>query len=99
LSLATLIVFGSNVWLDFIDATRHASSGGAAAEMYARVYIYMATLLAAAKMPGWSTQLAMACNSRDPGSRSAPWFGPLLAIRRVTSRTAILVTATFLVSP
>jgi hypothetical protein len=99
LSLATLLAFGSKTWFDFLGAMSRASSGAAAAEMYARVHTHMTTLLAAAKTLGSGDTLAMALQlagavlvvgvvswvfSRHPASHE---------------RTAILVAATFLVSP
>jgi hypothetical protein len=99
LSLATLLLFGSGVWLGFIEAARHAGSGAAAIEMYQRVHAHMTTLLAATKILGFADGPAMA----------AQLAGSILAVVAVAwafarhpasdARTAILVTATFLVSP
>ncbi|HTR84430.1 MAG TPA: glycosyltransferase family 87 protein [Reyranella sp.] len=99
LCLVTLLLFGSGVWLAFFEAARQASSGGAAIEMYQRVHTHMTTLLAAAKILGVADGPAMA----------AQLCGSLLAVVAVAwvfarhaaspARTAVLVTATFLVSP
>jgi hypothetical protein len=99
LSLATLPLFGLELWLDFVAAARHASTGKAAAEMFERVHAHMTTLLAAAKILGAGDGLAMTLQVA----------GSLLAVvavifafarhRASHARTAVLVTATFLVSP
>ena len=98
-SLVTLLLFGTACWLDFAAAALRAGSGAAAAEMYDRVHTHMTTLLAAAKTLGWANGPAM-------GLQLA---GSALAVAAVTwafarhppshARTAVLVTATFLVSP
>ena len=99
LSLATLPLFGLDLWLDFAAAARNASSGAAAAEMFERVHAHMTTLLAAAKILGAGDGAAMALQLA----------GAVLAVAAVVwafarhgpshARTAVLVTATFLVSP
>jgi hypothetical protein len=99
LSLVTLVLFGSSTWLAFLDAARTASSGAAAAEMYERVHAHMTTLLAAGKMLGLSTNTAMVLQVAGfaGGVAAVVWafwrHGPS------PERTAVLVTATFLVSP
>ncbi|WIM10916.1 glycosyltransferase family 87 protein [Enhydrobacter sp.] len=99
LLVTSLLAFGSNTWFDFIAAARHASSGTAAAEMYARVHVHMTTLLAAAKTLGLSDQSAMTLQLL--GSAVAVGVVAWVFYRHPAShaRTALLVTATFLVSP
>lgn len=98
-SLVTLLLFGTACWLDFLAAARWAGSEAAAAEMYERVHAHMTTLLAAAKIVGLPNGAAMALQM----------CGAALAVAAVAwafarhppshARTAVLVTATFLVSP
>lgn len=97
--LATLFVFGSNIWFDFLQTIQVASHGTSASEMYARMYGQMTTLLAAAKMLGLSESIAL----------TLQFTGLLLAAGVVawafyryptsTERTAVLVAATFVASP
>jgi hypothetical protein len=99
LSLVSLLLFGADFWLSFIAAALQAGTGPAAAEMFARVQVHMTTVLAAAKILGLSDGTAM----------TLQLGGALLAVAAViwafawhspsAERTAVLVTATFLVSP
>ena len=99
LSLASLLLFGADFWLSFVAAAQQAGTGTAAAEMFARVQVHMTTILAAAKILGLGDGPAMALQLG----------GAVLAVAAViwafgwhsssNERTAVLVTATFLVSP
>ena len=99
LLLVTFLLFGTELWLAFLAAARHASTGQAAAEMYARVHTHMTTLLAAGKTLGLADGSAMAL--QFAGSALAVVSVIWSFARHPTShaRTAVLVTATFLVSP
>ena len=99
LSLVTLALFGVDLWADFLVAARRASTGAAAAEMYTRVHAHMTTLLASAKMLGAGDGLAMGLQLA--GSLAAVGAVIFAFARHASSpaRTAVLVTATFLVSP
>ena len=99
LSLASLALFGIDFWLAFLDAARTAASPQVVDEMYQRIHIHMTTLLAAARIVGLLPALAGVLQIG----------GALLAIAAVwhafrhfasgPARTAVLATATFLVSP
>jgi hypothetical protein len=99
LSLASLAVFGAGAWLDFLDAARQVASGPAADEMFERIFTQMTTLLAAARIVGLPPPLANALQiAAAILAVAAVWY----AFRKHGSsaaRTAVLVTATFLVSP
>jgi hypothetical protein len=99
LSFATLLLFGADFWIDFVEAARRAGTGAAAAEMYERVHVHMTTLFAAGKTLELGDAPAMALQLT----------GALLAVAAIAwaffryaashSRTALLVIGTFLVSP
>lgn len=99
LGLASLAVFGVDFCLAFLDAMRQAGSPEVAEMMFTRVYMHMTTLLAAARIVGLPSAVASAVQLA----------GALLAVAAVwhafrhhgpgVERTAVLVTATFLVSP
>ena len=99
MALASLVVFGPDLWRAFFDAAREAGSARIVDEMLTRVSTQIVSLFAAGYIlglpPGIATALQMA--------------GTLLAVaavwiafrrhRRACARTALLATATFLVSP
>lgn len=99
LSLASLGIFGLDFWLAFLDATREAGSARVANVMFERIYMHMTTLVAAARIVGLSPGVAGTIQLVGAAvAVAAVWF----AFRRHPSgdaRTAVLVTATFLVSP
>jgi hypothetical protein len=99
LSLASLALFGIDFWLAFVDATRTAASPQVVDEMYQRIYMHMTTLLAAARLVGLPPALAGALQVAGAVlAVGAVWH----AFRHFPSgaaRTAVLATATFLVSP
>jgi len=99
LSLASLGVFGLDFWLAFLDAAREAGSARVANVMFERIYMHMTTLVAAARIVGFSPGAAGAIQLVGAAvAVAAVWF----AFRRHRSgeaRTAVLMTATFLVSP
>ena len=99
LSLASAGVFGFELWLAFIDAAREAGSARVANIMFERIFMHMTTLLAAARIVGLPPGFAGAIQLAGAAlAVTAVWF----AFRRHPSsdaRTAVLVTATFLVSP
>jgi hypothetical protein len=99
LSLVTWLLLGGNTWLAFMDAARHASNGSGAAEMYARVHTHMATLLAAAKTLGFGNDFAMALQLAGSALAVGAVVWVFARYPASDERTAILVTATFLVSP
>jgi hypothetical protein len=99
LSLASLGVFGLDFWLAFLDAAREAGSARVADEMFRRIFMHMTTLLAATRILGLPPGLGGAIQLVGAAAAvAAVW----LAFRRHRSgeeRTAVLMTATFLVSP
>lgn len=99
LSLASLAVFGSGFWLAFLESAREAASARVVNEMFERIFMHMTTLLAAARILGLPPALAGAIQLAGAAlAIAAVWFS---FRRQKTSdaRTAVLVTATFLVSP
>jgi alpha-1,2-mannosyltransferase len=99
LSLASLGVFGLDFWLAFLDAAREAGSARVADEMFRRMFMHMTTLLGAARILDLPAGVAGAIQLAGAAvAVAAVWF----AFRRHRSgeaRTAVLMTATFLVSP
>jgi alpha-1,2-mannosyltransferase len=99
LSLVSLGVFGAGFWEAFFSAAREAGSPQVVNEMFERIYMHMTTLLAAARIIGLPPGIAGAIQlAGSIVAVAAVW----LAFRRHGSseaRTAVLVTATFLVSP
>jgi alpha-1,2-mannosyltransferase len=99
LSLISLVVFGPGFWLAFFEAAREAGSARVVNEMFERIFMHMTTLLAAARMLGLPPAMAGAIQIAGAAiACAAVWF----AFRRQgpsDARTAVLVTATFLVSP
>ena len=99
LLIASAGVFGLEFWRAFIDAAREAGSAHMASEMYERIFMHMTTFLAAARIVGLPPGLAGAIQIAGAAlAAAAVWF----AFRRHPSsdaRTAVLMTATFLVSP
>jgi hypothetical protein len=99
LALATLLLFGADFWLAFFDAARHAGEGAAAAEMYGRVGTQMTTLLAAGKKLGLDGGPAMVLQLTGAAFAVVAVAWAFARHRPSHERTAVLVTATFLVSP
>ncbi|MBS0221386.1 MAG: DUF2029 domain-containing protein [Proteobacteria bacterium] len=99
LSLASLGLLGLDFWRAFFNTTREAGSAHVIDEMVTHMYMQMTTLFAAVRIVGLSTALAsMIQFVGSAGAIVAVW----LAFRRYDSsdaRTAVLVTATFLMSP
>jgi hypothetical protein len=98
-SLAALLLFGLSCWLDFLAAARWAGSEAAAAEMFERVHAHMTTLLAAAKILGLGNGPAMALQMGGAALAVAAVAWAFARHPASHARTAVLVTATFLVSP
>jgi hypothetical protein len=99
LVLASAVLFGSGIWWAFIDASRMAASPQAANEMFEQMYMHMTTLLAAARIVGLPPGVAGMIQLAGAAlAVAAVW----IAFRRHPSgeaRTAVLIVATFLVSP
>jgi alpha-1,2-mannosyltransferase len=99
LSLLSLGVFGLDFWRAFFDAARDAGSARVVNEMFERIYMHMTTLLAAARIVGLPPGVAGAIQLAGSAlAIAATWF----AFRRhgtSDERTAVLATATLLVSP
>ncbi|MBV8393830.1 MAG: DUF2029 domain-containing protein [Alphaproteobacteria bacterium] len=99
LSLVSLGIFGPGFWLGFFDAAREAGSARFADIMFERIYMHMTTLVAAARIVGLPPGVAGVIQIAGSAvALAAVWF----SFRRFPAgdaRTAVLVTATFLVSP
>jgi Glycosyltransferase family 87 len=99
LSLASIATFGFDVWLAFLDSLRQAGSPHLADDMFGQIYMHMTTLLAAARIVGLPLQVAGAL---QVGGAILAIVAVWCAFRRRGSndaRIAVLVAATFLISP
>jgi hypothetical protein len=99
LALASLVVFGPELWRSFLVAAREAGSPRLADEMLKHVFSQMTSLFGAGYVLGLPRGAASALQAAGTVLAAvAVW----VAFRRHPSsvaRTAVLVTATFLVSP
>ncbi|HSI02804.1 MAG TPA: glycosyltransferase family 87 protein [Reyranella sp.] len=98
-SLASLAVFGPDLWRAFFAAAREASSARVVDEMLARVSSQMTSLFDAGYILGLSTGAA---STLQMGGALLAVVAVWLGFRRYPpspARTALLATATFLVSP
>jgi len=99
LSLASLGVFGSTLWRAFFQAARDGASPRVVNEMLDRTFSQMITLFDAAYILGLPLGLASAVQTAGAAlAMVVVW----IAFRRHPSslpRTAVLASATFLVSP
>ena len=99
LVLATLGLFGFDFWRGFIAAARAAGSTAATELMFQQMHVQMTTLLAAARMAGFSPGIAGLLQLGGSALAIATvWF----TFRRHgpgPAQTAVLAAATFLVSP
>lgn len=99
LVLASVGVFGLDFWNAFFDAAREAGSARVVNEMVNRMYMQMTTLFASARIVGFPTGIASALQMAIAVLAVVVVW---LTFRRHGSsemRTAILVTAIFLMSP
>ena len=99
LTLASLALFGLDFWLAFVDAARLAGSEKVADEMYRRIYMHMTTLLAAARIVGLPPAVAGVVQLAGVVLAVAAVWHAFRHRESSDARTAVLVTATFLVSP
>jgi hypothetical protein len=99
LFIATFVVFGGAIWLDFAHAAHQAATDAFAAEMYTRVHTQMTTVLAAAKALGLGDSPAIALQLAGAAFAIGVVIWVFSRYPARHERTAILVTATFLVSP
>jgi hypothetical protein len=99
LSLASLGLFGLDLWHSFVDSTRQAVSPAVADRMFHQMYMQMTTLMAAGRILGLPSGVAGAIQLAGAVlAVVAVW----VAFRRYEgsdARTAVLASATFLVSP
>jgi len=99
LALASAGVFGFDFWHAFFDATREAGSARVVNEMVNRMYMQMTTLFASARIVGFPPEIAGALQATIAVLAVVVVW---LTFRRRGStdlRTAILITAIFLLSP
>jgi alpha-1,2-mannosyltransferase len=99
LALASLGLFGLDFWRGFFAAAHTASSAAAIERMFDQMHVQMTTLLAAARMAGFSPGIAGLLQVAGAVlAMAAVWF----AFRRHgpgPAQTAVLAAATFLISP
>jgi hypothetical protein len=96
MSVVSLVVFGSDLWLNFLDTARHASIDIVATASFAQVH---ATLIAAAKTMGLSNDVAMAVQFAGAGIAGIIVIVVFARYRLTDESIAILLAATFLASP
>ena len=99
LSLASLGLFGLDFWLAFFRAAQEASSLSVSEHLYQQMFMQMTTPMAAMRMLGFSPGLAGAVQFAVAALAACVVW---IAFRRhgpSDARTAVLATATFLVSP
>ena len=99
MALASLAVFGPDLWRAFFDAAREAGSARIVDEMLTRVSTQIVSLFAAGYLLGLPRGIATALQMAGTLLAVATVW---IAFRRHPSslpRTALLATATFLVSP
>ena len=99
LSLVSLALFGLDFWLAFLEASREAASPRVVNEMFENIFMHMTTLLPAMRILGFPPAVAA----------TVQLAGAVLAVAAVwhafrrhgpsDARTAVLVTAMFLISP
>lgn len=100
LALASLLLFGPGFWLAFLESTREAASPRVVNEMFERIFMHMTTLLAAARIVGLPPSMAGALQLAGAVlAIAAVWFAWRRPGHDEDARIAVLVTATFLVSP
>ncbi len=99
LCLASLMIFGPQFWLAFLDAAREAASPRVVDEMFERIFMHMTTLLAAARIVGLPPAISSAIQiAGSVLAVAAVWFA-FGRKGQSDARLAVLATATFLVSP
>lgn len=96
MSVVSLVVFGSDLWLSFLETARHASIDIVATASFAQVH---ATLFAAAKTMGLSNDVAMAVQFAGAGIAGIIVIVVFARYRLTDESIAILLAATFLASP
>jgi alpha-1,2-mannosyltransferase len=99
LLLASLALFGFDFWLAFLEASREAMSTRVAEEMFGRVFMHITTLLAAARIVGLPPAVGGAIQLAGAVLAVVAVWHAFRHHRSSDARTAILVTATFLISP
>jgi hypothetical protein len=99
MSLLSLAVFGVDVWLAFLEASREAASARFVDEMFERFFMHMTTLLAAARIAGLPPALGGAIQLAGAALSIAAVWSAFRRPGNEDARIAVLVTATFLVSP
>lgn len=99
LTLVTLLVFGTNIWFDFINAAQHTSQGASPTEMYSRLHTQITTPLAAAKILGLNDSIAVTLQTAGAALAVGAVAWAFHRYPTSDARTAVLVAATFLASP
>jgi hypothetical protein len=99
LSLASLGLFGLDLWHAFVDSTRQAVSPAVADRMFHQMYMQMTTLMAAGRILGLPSGVAGAIQLAGAVSAVVAVWVAFRRYEASEARTAVLASATFLVSP
>jgi hypothetical protein len=99
LSLASLALFGLDFWLAFLEASREAASPRVVNEMFENIFMHMTTLLPAMRILGFPPAVAGAVQLAGAALAIAAVWHVFRRHGHSDARTAILVTAMFLISP
>lgn len=99
MALASLAVFGPDLWRAFFDAAREAGSARIVEEMLTRVSTQIVSLFAAGYILGLPRSVASALQMAGAVLAVATVWAAFRRHPSSPARTALLATATFLVSP
>lgn len=99
LVLASMATFGPGLWLAFLQASRDAATPQATNEMFGQMYMHMTSLLPAARLIGLPPVIGAGLQMVGAGAAAAAVWRAFRRHDLSESRTALLVAATFLVSP
>jgi len=99
LALAGAAAFGPGLWLAFFDTASGVASQRLADAMFEHAYMHMTTLLASARIVGLPPTLSIIIQLIGAGLAVAAVWQAFRRHGPSDARTAVLLAATFLVSP
>jgi len=99
LALASAAAFGPGLWLAFFDTASGVASQHLADAMFEHAYMHMTTLLASARIAGLPPTLSIIIQLIGAGLAVAAVWQAFRRHGPSDARTAVLLAATFLVSP
>ncbi len=98
-SLLSLALFGLDFWLAFLEAAREAASPRVVNEMFENIFMHMTTLMPAMRILGLPPAAAGAVQIAGAVLAIAAVWRAFRRHGSSDARTAVLVTAVFLISP